>query len=458
MTCGGLNQQPPKPPYVMKFLYCAVQLEIIEYSILIKYFWQNMKNKYSIFSLIKNAFSYHENWQRAWRDPEPKKEYDAIIVGGGGHGLATAFYLAKKHNMKNIAVVEKGWIGGGNTGRNTTIIRSNYLWDASARLYDHALKIWENLSSELNFNVMFSQRGVMNLAHNQHDVRELKRRTHANRLNGIECEWLDTKQVKEFCPIINCSPNIRYPVMGSTLQKRAGTARHDAVAWGYARGADSMGVDIIQNCEVKGIKRKGDTIEGLETIKGFIKTSKIGVAASGHSSIIGNMAGLKLPIESKPLQALVSEPIKPIIDTVVMSNAVHAYVSQSDKGELVIGAGTDSYVSYTQKGTHEIVEGTLNAILELYPIFSRLRMLRQWGGVVDICPDASPIISKTSVKGLYFNCGWGTGGFKATPGSGHLFAHTIAKDEPHALNAAFNINRFVSGDLVDEHGAAAVAH
>ena len=417
-----------------------------------------MKNKYSIYALIKNSISYHENWQKAWRDPEPKSSYDVLIVGGGGHGLATAYYLAKEHNLKNIAVVEKGWIGGGNTGRNTTIIRSNYLWDASVGLYDHALKIWENLSQELNYNVMFSQRGVMNLAHNQHDVRELKRRTHANRLNGIDCEWLNTKQVKEFCPIINTSPNIRYPVMGSTLQKRAGTARHDAVAWSYARGADSMGVDIIQNCEVKGIKRKGDLVEGLETTKGFIKTSKIGVVAAGHSSVIANMAGLKLPLESKPLQALVSEPIKPVIDTVVMSNAVHAYVSQSDKGELVIGAGTDSHVSYTQKGTHEIIEDTLKAILELYPIFSRLRMLRQWGGVVDICPDASPIISKSSIKGLYFNCGWGTGGFKATPGSGHLFAHTIAKDEPHVLNAAFNINRFVSGDLVDEHGAAAAAH
>ena len=417
-----------------------------------------MNNKYSIFALIKNALSYHKNWQKAWKDPEAKSSYEVVIVGGGGHGLATAYYLAKEHKIKNIAVLEKGWIGGGNTGRNTTIIRSNYLCDASTALYDHALKIWENLSQELNYNVMFSQRGVMNLAHNQHDVRELKRRTHANRLNGMECEWLDTKQVKEFCPIINCSPNIRYPVMGSTLQRRAGTARHDAIAWGYARGADSMGVDIIQNCEVKGIKRKGDAIEGLETTKGFIKTAKIGVTVAGHSSVIANMAGLNLPIESKPLQALISEPIKPIIDTVVMSNAVHAYVSQSNKGELVIGAGTDAYVSYTQKGAHEIVEGTLKALLELYPIFSRLRMLRQWGGVVDICPDASPIISKTSIKGLYFNCGWGTGGFKATPGSGHLFAHTIAKDEPHVLNAAFNINRFVSGDLVDEHGAAAVAH
>ena len=417
-----------------------------------------MKKKYSIFALIKNALSYHENWQRAWRDPIPKSQYDIVIVGGGGHGLATAYYLAKEHNLKNIAVIEKGWIGGGNTGRNTTIIRSNYLWDASAGLYDHALKIWENLSQELNYNVMFSQRGVMNLAHNQHDVRELKRRTHANRLNGIDCEWLNVEQVKEFCPIINCSPNIRYPVLGSTLQKRAGTARHDAVAWGYARGADSMGVDIIQNCEVKGIKRKGDVIEGIETTKGFIKTNKVGVVAAGHSSVIANMAGLKLPLESKPLQALVSEPIKPIIDTVVMSNAVHAYVSQSDKGELVIGAGTDGYTSYTQRGGFNIVEDTIAAVVELFPLFSRMKMLRHWGGIVDICPDASPIVSKTHINGLYFNCGWGTGGFKATPGSGWVFAHTIANDEPHIINAPFTINRFSSGELVDEHGAAAVAH
>ena len=334
-----------------------------------------MKNKYSVFSLIKNALSQHENWQQAWGNPEPKKEYEAIIVGGGGHGLATAYYLAKKHNLKNIAVLEKGWIGGGNTGRNTTIIRSNYLWDASAGLYDHALKLWENLSQELNYNVMFSQRGVMNLAHNLRDVRDLKRRTHANRLNGIDAVWLNTEEVKKFCPIINTSPDIRYPVLGVTLQRRAGTARHDAVAWGYARGASDMGVDIIQNCEVKGIKRNGDRVEGLETTKGFIKTNKIGVVAAGHSSVIAKMAGLKLPLESKPLQALVSEPVKPIIDTVVMSNAVHAYVSQSDKGELVIGAGTDSYVSYTQRGSHNIVEETLKAILELYPIFSRMKML-----------------------------------------------------------------------------------
>ena len=414
--------------------------------------------KYSVFSLIKNAFSYHENWQPAWRSPEPKKEYDVIIIGGGGHGLTTAYYLAKNHGMTNIAVIEKGWIGGGNTGRNTTIIRSNYLWDQSAALYEHALKLWEGMSQELNFNVMFSQRGVMNVAHNLHDVRELKRRWHANRLNDIDCEWLNTKQVKEFCPVINTSPNIRYPVMGATLQRRGGTARHDAVAWGYARGADAMGVDIIQNCEVTNINVKNGLVTGIETSKGTINSKQIGVVAAGHSSVIANMVGIRLPLESRPLQALVSEPVKPIIDTVVMSNTIHAYVSQSDKGELVIGAGTDGYTSYTQRGGFNIVEDTITAVVELFPLFSRMKMLRHWGGIVDICPDASPIISKTHINGLYFNCGWGTGGFKATPGSGWVFAHTIANDEPHKLNAPFTINRFSSGELVDEHGAAAVAH
>ena len=414
--------------------------------------------KYSVFSLIKNSFSYHENWQPAWRSPEPKKEYDAIIIGGGGHGLTTAYYLAKNHGITNIAIIEKGWIGGGNTGRNTTIIRSNYLWDQSAALYEKALKLWEGMSQELNYNVMFSQRGVMNVAHNLHDVRELKRRWHANRLNDIDCEWLNTKQVKEFCPVINTSPNIRYPVMGATLQRRGGTARHDAVAWGYARGADAMGVDIIQNCEVTNINVKNGQVIGIETTKGSIKSKKIGIVAAGHSSIIANMVGIRLPLESRPLQALVSEPVKPVIDTVVMSNTIHAYVSQSDKGELVIGAGTDGYTSYTQRGGFNIVEDTITAVVELFPLFSRMKMLRHWGGIVDICPDASPIVSKTHINGLYFNCGWGTGGFKATPGSGWVFAHTIANDEPHKLNAPFTINRFSSGELVDEHGAAAVAH
>ena len=414
--------------------------------------------KYSVFSLIKNSFTYHENWQPAWRSPEPKKEYDAIIIGGGGHGLTTAYYLAKNHGITNIAIIEKGWIGGGNTGRNTTIIRSNYLWDQSAALYEHALKLWEGMSQELNYNVMFSQRGVMNVAHNLHDVRELKRRWHANRLNDIDCEWLNTKQVKEFCPVINTSPNIRYPVMGATLQRRGGTARHDAVAWGYARGADAMGVDIIQNCEVTNINVKNGQVIGIETTKGSIKSKKIGIVAAGHSSVIANMVGIRLPLESRPLQALVSEPVKPVIDTVVMSNTIHAYVSQSDKGELVIGAGTDGYTSYTQRGGFNIVEDTITAVVELFPLFSRMKMLRHWGGIVDICPDASPIVSKTHINGLYFDCGWGTGGFKATPGSGWVFAHTIANDEPHKLNAPFTINRFSSGELVDEHGAAAVAH
>ena len=414
--------------------------------------------KYSVFSLVKHAISYHENWQPAWRNPEIKKEYDAIIVGGGGHGLTTAYYLAKNHGIKNIAVVEKGWIGGGNTGRNTTIIRSNYLWDQSAAIYDHALKLWEGMSQELNYNVMFSQRGVMNVAHNLHDVRELKRRWNANRLNGIDCEWLNTEEVKKFCPVINTSPNIRYPVLGATLQRRAGTARHDAVAWGYARGADAMGVDIIQNCEVTGINMSNGNVTGIETTRGIIHSKKIGVVSAGHSSVIAKMVGIKLPLESRPLQALVSEPVKPVIDTVVMSNTIHAYVSQSDKGELVIGAGTDGYNSYSQRGGFNIVEDTIMAIVELFPLFSRMKMLRHWGGIVDICPDASPIISKTHINGLYFNCGWGTGGFKATPGSGWVFAHTIANDQPHALNAPFGINRFSSGELVDEHGAAAVAH
>tara|TARA_Y100001970_G_scaffold63631_1_gene81477 strand:- start:6617 stop:7879 length:1263 start_codon:yes stop_codon:yes gene_type:complete len=414
--------------------------------------------KYSIFSLVKNALSYHENWQPAWKKPEIKKEYDVIIVGGGGHGLTTAYYLAKNHGITNIAVVEKGWIGGGNTGRNTTIIRSNYLWDQSAALYEHALKLWEGMSQELNYNVMFSQRGVLNVAHNLHDVRELKRRWNANRLNDIDCEWLSTEQVKKFCPVINTSPNIRYPVLGATLQRRAGTARHDAVAWGYARGADAMGVDIIQNCEVTGINISNGNVTGIETTKGIINAKKIGVVSAGHSSVIAKMAGIKLPLESRPLQALVSEPVKPVIDTVVMSNTIHAYVSQSDKGELVIGAGTDSYNSYTQRGGFNIVADTIMAIVELFPLFSRMKMLRHWGGIVDICPDASPIISKTHINGLFFNCGWGTGGFKATPGSGWVFAHTIANNQPHELNAPFNINRFSSGELVDEHGAAAVAH
>lgn len=414
--------------------------------------------KYSIFSLVRNALSYHENWQTAWRSPNPKKEYDVVIIGGGGHGLATAYYLAKEHGITNVAVIEKGWIGGGNTGRNTTIVRSNYLWDESTNLYEKSMKLWEGLAQDLNYNVMFSQRGVMNLGHSLQDMRDITRRVNANRLNGVDGEVLTAQQVKKFEPLINISPNARYPVMGASLQRRGGSARHDAVAWGFARGADSRGVDIIQQCEVTGIRRDGDKVVGVETTKGLIRAKKVGVVTAGSSSVLAAMAGLRLPIESHPLQAFVSEPVKPVLNSVIMSNAVHGYISQTDKGDLVIGAGIDAYTGYGQRGSFHVIEHAAQAIMELFPIFSRVRMNRQWGGIVDVSPDACPIISLTPVKGLYFNCGWGTGGFKATPGSGWAFAHTIAQNRPHALNEAFSLERFSTGHLIDEHGAAGVAH
>jgi sarcosine oxidase, subunit beta len=414
--------------------------------------------RFSLLSLMRESLSDHIGWKPFWRDAAPKQRYDAIIIGGGGHGLATAYYLAKNHGISNVAVLEKGWIGGGNTGRNTTIIRSNYLWDESGALYEHALKLWEGLSEDLNINLMFSQRGVINLAHNLADVREGIRRLEANRLNGIDGEWLTPEQVKAFCPIIDIAKTARYPVMGATLQRRAGTARHDTVAWGYARAADSRGVDIVQNCEVTGIVCQSGRVRGVRTTRGTILSDKVGVAAAGHTSVVAAMADIRLPLQSHPLQALVSEPIKPIHPCVVMSNAVHVYLSQSDKGELVIGAGIDAFNSYSQRGSFHIIEHQMAALIELFPIFSRVRMLRTWAGIVDVCPDASPIVSKTPLDGLFINCGWGTGGFKATPGSGWVFAHTIATGEPHPLNAAFSLDRFTSGALIDEHGAAAVAH
>jgi sarcosine oxidase subunit beta len=415
--------------------------------------------RFSVFNLARQALSAHRNWPEQWRSPEPKNAYDAIIIGAGGHGLGTAYYLAEEHGMRNIAVLEKGWLGGGNTGRNTTIIRSNYLWEESQGLYEHAVRLWENLSQELNYNVMYSARGVMMLAHTIHDIQVFKRHVHANRLQGIDNEWLTPEQAQEFCPILNIDRDIRYPILGAALQRRGGTARHDAVAWGYARAASAMGVDIIQNCEVTGIRRDANgAVSGVETTRGLIGTKKIGVVAAGHTSVVMGMADVRMPLESYPLQALVSEPIKPIMPCVVMSNTIHAYMSQSDKGELVIGAGTDAYTSYSQTGGLHITTHTLDAICELFPNVRRLRMLRNWGGIVDVTPDRSPIIGKTPVKGLYVNCGWGTGGFKATPGSANVFAHTIAKDEPHPINAAFTLDRFRTGRLIDEAAAAAVAH
>ena len=415
--------------------------------------------RFSLRTLIAEAFNAHQGWERQWRNPEPKPAYDVVIVGAGGHGLATAFYLASEHGVSNVAVLEKGWLGGGNTGRNTTIIRSNYLYEESEGIYEHAMKLWEGLSQALNYNVMYSPRGVMMLAHNHHDVLSFKRHVYANRLAGIDNEWLTAEQAKAFCPPLNISPDIRYPVIGAALQRRGGVARHDAVAWGYARAADSLGVDIIQNCEVTGFRRApGGAVEAVETSRGTIRAKRVGVVAAGHSSVVMARAGVRMPLESFPLQALVSEPVKPAFPCVVMSNTIHAYISQSDKGEMVIGAGTDAYTSYSQRGALHIASHTLDAICEMVPVLRRLRMLRNWGGIVDVTPDRSPIIAKTSVPGLYVNCGWGTGGFKATPGSGHVFAWTIAKDEPHPINAPFTIERFRDGFLIDEAAAAAVAH
>ena len=359
-----------------------------------------MPSRYSIFSLARNALSYHRNWERNWRSPDLKPSYDAVIVGGGGHGLATAYYLAKEHKMTNIAVLEKGWLGGGNTGRNTTIVRANYLQDESTGIYAHALKLWPGLSKELNYNVMFSPRGVMHMAHTEGDLKEIARRHNANRLQGVTLEFLTREQVKEFCPIINISPNVRYPVLGASLQRNAGVARHDAVAWGYARGADARGVDIIQNCEVTGFDIENGEFQGVRTTRGNIITSKVGCVTAGHSSVLADMAGLRLPIESHPLQALVSEPLKPIMNTVLMSNTVHVYLSQSDKGELVIGAGADLYNSYAQRGAFNVIEHQMGALTELFPIFSRVRMMRSWGGIVDICPDASPLSQRRPLRGF----------------------------------------------------------
>lgn len=410
--------------------------------------------KYSAFSLLKNALTGHKNWQPAWRNPDPKAEYDIIIVGGGGHGLATAYYLAKEHGLKNIAVLEKSWLGSGNVGRNTTIIRSNYLLPGNNPFYELSMKLWEGLEQDFNFNAMVSQRGVLNLCHTDAQRDAFARRGNGMRIDGVDAELLDAHAVREMYPYFDFD-NPRFPIKGGLLQRRGGTVRHDAVAWGYARGADMRGVDIIQNCEVQGIDIENGKVVGVQTSRGAIKCKKLAMCAAGHASEVARMAGLKLPIESHVLQAFVSEGLKPFIDGVVTFGAGHFYVSQSDKGGLVFGGDLDGYNSYARRGNLPMVEHVVEAGVAMIPAISRIRVLRSWGGVMDMSMDGSPIIDKTSVHGLYLNAGWCYGGFKATPASGFCYAHLIAKDEPHKVATAYRLDRFRRGYMLDEKGQGA---
>ena len=408
--------------------------------------------KYSVFSLVKNAFTNHQDWEVAWKDPEPKKEYDVIIIGGGGHGLATAYYLAKEHGITNVAILEKGWIGGGNVGRNTTILRSNYMFDSNAHFYEFGMKLWETLSQELNYNVMYSPRGIINLAHSDAQMNAYARRGNSMRLNGIDAILLGRDEIKQMIPFADFSETCRFPIHGGLMQPRGGTARHDAVAWGYARQADSMGVDIIQNCEVTGFDVNNGKIEGVQTSRGSIKTKKVGLCVAGSTTLLADMLNMRLPIEAHVLQACVSEPVKPLLHQVVTFGAGHFYCSQSDKGEMVMGGDLDGYNSYAQRGNMPMIQHVLTGGLAVFPNFSRLKMLRTWGGIMDMSMDGSPIIDKTHIGGVYLNCGWCYGGFKATPSSGWVFAHTIAQDKVHELNSDFNLERFHTGKIIDEKG------
>lgn len=411
--------------------------------------------QYSILSLLRAASSGHRGWQPTWRDASPNGPYDVVIVGGGGHGLATAYYLAKYHGINRVAVLEKNWIGGGNAGRNTTIIRSNYGLGGNLPFYEWSMKLWEGLEQELNYNAMISQRGVLNLYHSDGQRDAFARRGNAMRLHGVDAELLDQEGVRKIAPFLNFQ-HARFPIQGGLLQKRGGTARHDAVVWGYARAASDLGVDIIQNCEVTGLTRGSNgAVTGVETVRGTINAKKIGVAVAGHSSRVAAMAGLRLPIESHVLQAFVTEALKPVLPGVITFGAGHFYVSQSDKGGLVFGGDLDGYNTYAQRGNLPTVEDVCQGGVAIMPMIGRARLLRSWGGVVDMSMDGSPIIDRSPIMGLYLNVGWCYGGFKATPASGWCFAHLIARDEPHSCAEAFRLDRFATGHLIDEKGQGA---
>lgn len=409
-------------------------------------------NRYSAFGLLRGALNGQKHWQPAWRDPQPKAHYDIIIIGGGGHGLATAYYLAKVHGLRNIAVLEKGWVGGGNTGRNTTIVRSNYRLKPLHDLFEFGLKLWHHLSDELNYNVMFSPRGAMFLGHSDADMVKLAERGDAMRCDGIDADLMTRDEVAKLEPLLDMSRSARFPIEGGLIQRRGGTARHDAVAWGYARGADSFGVDIIQKCEVTGFVRNGNAVVGVETTRGRIGAGRVGICVAGHSGHVAGLAGLKLPIESQTLQAMVTEGVKPMINSVIMSQSLHCYISQSDKGGIVFGGDPDNWPSYAQRGHPMVMEGAIAQGLALVPSLSRLRMVRTWSGVTDMSFDGSPIIGETPVRNLYLNGGWCYGGFKATPASGWTYAHTLATGSPHPLNAPFSLERFMTGATIDETG------
>ena len=417
-----------------------------------------MRTHYSAWNLFKSSLARQPDWAPVWRDADPKPRYDVIVIGGGGHGLATAYYLAKNHGITNVAVLEAGWLGGGNTGRNTTIVRSNYLYPESARLYDFSVKLYEGLSRELNFNIMFSQRGIVTLAHTRHDLDSHSRWANAMRFNGIDADTLGVDELKQLAPRLNFAADARFPILGGFIQRRAGPARHDAVAWGYARGASALGVDIVQNCPVTGFITQRDAVVGVRTPRGEIRADKVAMAVAGHSTVLADLAGFRLPVTSYALQAMVSEPIKPVLDTVVLSPAVGAYWSQSDKGEVVIGGALDHFPSYAQRGSYALTQQVLAATLEMWPSFSRLRLLRQWAGIVDVVQDSSPIIGATPVPGLFINCGWGTGGFKAIPVGGWTLAHLLATGRNHELAEPFQLERFTTGRLIDEAAAAGIAH